>query len=338
MSAHPADRAPDGAPDVPPGCTDAGPGGDAAPAALPANRPNRPLPPVAPDAGVIDDPWPALRNFTPARLALGRAGHSLPTDAVLRFGVAHAQARDAVHHPLDATSLIERARLAGFETVVVHSAATDRRQYLARPDLGRQLEPDSRARLAALAAGGAGVAGIVFVLADGLSSVAVERHALPVLEAFCALAGDGEPRAADHDAAGDRHPGAAEVAAAAPPFRPPLVIAQEARVALGDDIGQALAAQLVVVLIGERPGLSSPDSLGVYVTFEPRVGRTDAERNCISNIRPAGLPYTDAARELQRLLARIRIARCSGVHLEDRTPHAGLPLAGDPPGPASDHP
>lgn len=276
-------------------------GGAAAP---PFGRPGgaaEPAPEVAapPLSGVIADPWPQLRAFTPARLALGRAGSSLPTAELLRFGLAHAQARDAVHHALDAAALQMRLLHAGYRAQVVHSGAGDRWQYLARPDLGRRLDAASRERLA----GWDEAPELLVVIGDGLSALAVERHALPVLEALCAqLAGQGMRGEGG---------GAAVVAAE----RPPVVVAREARVALGDDIAECLGARLVVVLIGERPGLSSPDSMGIYVTHAPRVGRTDAERNCISNVRPAGLAYGAAAEMLVALIRRIQAHGCSGVAL-----------------------
>lgn len=249
--------------------------------------------------GVTADPWPALRDLTPARLALGRAGCSLPTAGVLRFGLAHAQARDAVHHPLDVAALADRLYTAGFASLPLSSAAADRWQYLARPDLGRRLAADSRDRLATAAQAfrPATPGGIAVVLADGLSALAVERHAVPVLLALAAQLADDE------------------VLRCALALRQPVVVASQARVALGDEIGALLAADLVLVMIGERPGLSSPDSLGLYVTWAPRIGRTDAERNCISNVRPAGLPPAAAARELCLLLRRIAMARCSGIAL-----------------------
>lgn len=244
--------------------------------------------PARSPAGVTADPWPQLRSLTPARLALGRAGCSLPTAEVLRFGLAHAQARDAVHQALVADDLVQGLRSAGYAVQTARSAASDRWQYLARPDLGRRLDEASRERLAAW---GVDASGLLIVIGDGLSAVAVERHALPVLDAVSARLADSRVE------------------------RPPVVVAREARVALGDDIGQCLGAGIVVVLIGERPGLSSPDSMGIYVTHAPRVGRTDAERNCISNVRPAGLPYAAAAAELAALIGRIRTHRCSGIGL-----------------------
>jgi ethanolamine ammonia-lyase small subunit len=245
------------------------------------------------DKLLVENPWPQLRRFTSARIALGRTGQSLPTRAVLDFGLAHAQARDAVHVPLDAQALEAVTRAAGQEVVRVHSAALDRVAYLRRPDLGRSLDDTSRERVSALARTAAQPADIVFVIADGLSAQAAMAHAVPVLRAVL-------PKL--------------EGWAIAPVF-----IAEQARVALGDEIGQLLGTALAVMLIGERPGLSSPDSLGLYVTYQPRIGRTDSERNCISNVRPKGLGYTETAHKLAYLLKAARRLGYSGVRLKDES-------------------
>lgn len=257
--------------------------------------------PIAPP-----QPWQRLRQFTPARIALGRAGHSQPTDALLAFGLAHAQARDAVHRPLDRAELEQALRNAGFDSIAVHSAAGDRLHYLRRPDLGRRLDDASRQRLTDASTGSP--CDVAFVIADGLSALAVQRHAVPVL---CAV----RERLADWGFA-------------------PVVVAEQARVALGDEIGQLLRARQVVMLIGERPGLSSPDSLGLYLTYDPRPGRTDAERNCISNIRPEGLSYRKAADRLVFLLRGALALGCSGVRLKDDSAESGTVLTDDR---ASDH-
>ncbi|HSV69293.1 MAG TPA: ethanolamine ammonia-lyase subunit EutC [Methylibium sp.] len=238
---------------------------------------------------VAADPWQALRAHTPARIALGRCGVSLPTAELLAFGSAHAQARDAVHRPLDAAALEAELQAAGFATLGVHSVAAGRADYLLRPDLGRRLDEASRARLA-----NAGVAAgdLLPVVGDGLSSLAVARHALPLLRALRERAPAGWTLG-------------------------PVIVAQQARVALGDDIGETLRAALVAVLIGERPGLSSPDSLGVYLTAAPRRGRSDAERNCVSNIRPQGLAYERAAHRLWWLAQAARRGGGTGVRLKD---------------------
>jgi ethanolamine ammonia-lyase small subunit len=236
------------------------------------------------------NPWQALRAFTNARIALGRSGDSLPTNEVLAFGLAHAQARDAVHAALDIPLLQQQLASAGYDSLNVHSAASDRHQYLCRPDLGRQLDQRSRTLLASYAHQHPKPPHIVFVIADGLSALAAQRHALPLLQALEVLM--------------------ATTAA-------PVVIARQSRVALGDDIGALLQAQVVVMLIGERPGLSSPDSLGVYLTYKPQPGRTDADRNCISNIRPQGLSYPAAAHTLCYLLQQALNRGVSGVMLKD---------------------
>ena len=248
------------------------------------------------------DPWAALAGLTAARIALGRAGASLPTEAVLRFDVAHALARDAVHTPLDLAALAERWQaMQGEAAVIVHSRAGDRHIYLQRPDLGRQLDEDSAARLSALTAAESDFA---IVVADGLSATGVAAHALDLL-------GELLPRLR-----GLR--------------RAPLVLAGQGRVALGDEIGARLKARLVLVLLGERPGLSSPDSLGAYLTFAPRPGRLDAERNCVSNIRQAGLPLPLAAVRLAWLIDAALTRQLTGVELKDES-EAQL-IAGEGPG------
>lgn len=262
-------------------------------------------PPKDPDrrGAVVADPWRNLTSRTPARLALGRAGASLPTDEVLRFGLAHAQARDAVHAALDPGRLASDIEALGFDVLSVQSAAPDRATYLRRPDLGRRLLPDG---LAVLQAAASGPVDLAFVAGDGLSATAVHAHAASLL-------GQMQPHLLRHRWS---------VA--------PIVIARQARVALGDEIGHALQAKLVAVLIGERPGLSAPDSLGVYLTFEPRPGRSDAERNCISNIRTAGIPPEAAAAKLAWLIAEALRRRVTGVALKDES---DLVLAGTSPTP-----
>jgi ethanolamine ammonia-lyase small subunit len=246
------------------------------------------------------DPWSKLARLTPARIALGRAGTAQTTRALLAFSLDHARARDAVHAPFDAESTATALQALGFRTIQAHSAAPDRTTYLARPDLGRQLNGDSRQ---ALHTARAGAVDLVFVVADGLSSAAVHAGAPGLLAAM-------RPRI---ESAGWRVG--------------PVVLAHQARVALGDEIGQALDARAVAVLIGERPGLSSPDSLGVYLTFAPRPGRVDAERNCISNIRGAGLNPEEAAFKLAWLIGEALRLRLTGVALKDESDLARLPGA-----------
>lgn len=236
---------------------------------------------------VIRNPWDQLRQFTAARIALGRTGVSMPTAPQLAFQLAHAQARDAVHLELDDAALAGNLTAAiGLPCVCARSAAPDRASYLRRPDLGRKLDPASRAAL-----NRPGAYDIGFVIADGLSALAIERHALPFLRGWLGVA--------------------------TPMAIAPLVIVRQGRVAVGDEVAQLLGIELVVVMIGERPGLSSPDSMGLYLTWQPRVGMTDERRNCISNVRPAGLAYEDAARKLQYLVTEARRRGLSGVALKD---------------------
>jgi ethanolamine ammonia-lyase small subunit len=246
------------------------------------------------------DPWAELRRHTPARIGLGRSGNALPTTEVLRFAAAHAAARDAVHVPLDVGAL--QAGLAADAWPGVHvvtSRAADRAEYLRRPDLGRRLIAADAQRLQAAA--GDVPAALCVVLADGLSAPALQRHAVPLL---------GRLRAALDEE------GAAFTWA-------PLVIATQARVALADEVGALLQARVALILIGERPGLSSPDSLGAYLTHAPAVGRSDAERNCVSNIRPEGLTYANAAARIAWLLREALRRGLSGVALKDGS-QAGL--------------
>lgn len=257
------------------------------------------------DSPVVANPWRVLSRFTPARIGLGRSGISLPTAAQLDFQLAHAQARDAVHRPLEVASLCADIEALGLSTVPLHSAATTRAIYLQRPDLGRQLGADSRQRLDALRADrhahGVRSHDLAFAVVDGLSALAVQRHAAPLLAEVLALL---------NGPAGDRKPGWTMA---------PVAVVEQGRVAVGDDIGELLDSQIVVVLIGERPGLSSPDSLGLYLTWAPQPGRNDAERNCISNVRPEGLGYREAAVRLVYLLEQARSRQLTGVGLKDES-------------------
>jgi len=229
-----------------------------------------------------------LRALTPARVGLGRTGASQLTGDVLDFQAAHARARDAVHAALQPAALAaEIAAITGGDVLRLHSAAADRACFLQRPDLGRRLDEPSRLRLGELQGGGAELA---LVVADGLSALAVERHAPPLLRKLLPLLE------------------AWRIA--------PVCIVEQGRVAIADEVGCALSADLSVVLIGERPGLSSPDSLGAYITWQPRPGRTDAERNCISNIRAEGLGYHQAAAQVASCLMEARRRRLTGVELK----------------------
>ncbi|MFN3439993.1 MAG: ethanolamine ammonia-lyase subunit EutC [Acidovorax sp.] len=251
--------------------------------------------------GIPPDPWDDLRAHTQARLALGRAGAALPSAELLRFGLAHAQARDAVHIPLDAEALATQLQALGNTTRQVHSAAPDRATYLLRPDLGRRLSDADALALRARddQPNDGSPVDLLLVVADGLSSLAVSRQAPPLIGAIRQQAPAGWTLG-------------------------PVVIAQQARVALGDEVGALLGARLVAVLIGERPGLSSPDSLGIYLTWHPQVGRHDAQRNCISNVRPEGLPPAAAAARLWWLCQEARQLGLTGVGLKDRSDGVAL--------------
>jgi len=264
-----------------------------------------PLTPDSHPALVTPAPWSTLKRFTDARIALGRAGHSLPTQAHLDFQLAHAQARDAVHLPFDAAGLASELDRAGCDTLYLHSAALDRNTYLQRPDLGRRLNAPSLQVLAhhMAARAPATPCGLAIVVADGLSALAVHHNAVPLIAALqLRLASDGQ----------------------APWLLAPVALVEQGRVAVGDEVGQVLGAQAVVVLIGERPGLSSPDSMGIYLSWSPRVGMTDAQRNCISNVRPAGLGVEEAADKLVFLLRRARALGLTGVALKDDSDDSAL--------------
>jgi ethanolamine ammonia-lyase small subunit len=236
----------------------------------------------------IDD----LRKLTPARVALGRAGASLPTKALLDFTLDHARARDAVHAIFDASGLIASLGALGSENIAVASRAGNRQDYLKRPDLGRRLDQPSIDLLAGRQSSPCDVA---IVIGDGLSPTAVQAHAIELLRQLLArLAVDG-------------------IAVGS------IVVASSARVALGDEIGALLKARMVVMLIGERPGLSAPDSLGAYLTFAPEIGRTDAERNCVSNIHREGLTYDEAAYKIGWLAREGLRRNVTGVALKDES-------------------
>ena len=227
---------------------------------------------------VIENPWTGLRELTAARIALGRCGHSLPTRELLAFQLAHARARDAVHRSLDVSSL------ALYPALVLKSAAPDRATYLRRPDLGRLLAQESVQRLTV------GDWDALLVVTDGLSATAVHRHAAALIDALM-------PRLEGWRIA-------------------PVCIVEQGRVAIGDDIGERIGARLALVVIGERPGLSSPASLGAYLSWAPRVGRTNAERNCVSNIRNGGLEPLLAAKRIATLMRAARDQELTGVNLK----------------------
>ena len=248
---------------------------------------------------VASDPWSPLRRLTTARIALGRSGGSLSTHAQLDFRLAHARARDAVVSAFDPESLAAELRATGQTVLVAESAARNRAEFLRRPDLGRQLAPDSRDALCSHAER-ASSCDLVMIVSDGLSTLAANTQAVPLLESLLPLL-DGWRLA-------------------------PLIVARFARVALQDEIGGILGAKISLMLLGERPGLGSADSLGAYFTFAPQIGRTDAERNCISNIRPGGLSPADAARKLHHLLNQSRQLSMSGVHLKDEIPNPDLTM------------
>lgn len=231
--------------------------------------------------------WADLRRLTAARIGLARSGASLATAPLLKFALAHAQARDAVHEPLDEDRLAADLGALGLPVVRVASAAIDRQQYLMRPDLGRRLAPDAALPPPSQAHD------VVFVVADGLLARAVQMHAEPVLNNVLAALRQDSWRIG------------------------PLVIAHHGRVAIGDEIATQLKVDAVVMLIGERPGLSSPDSMGAYLTWQPQAQTTDADRNCISNIRPAGIGYADAAFKIVATLRAMRTRKLSGVLLKD---------------------
>ncbi len=232
-----------------------------------------------------------LREYTMARVGLGRAGSSLATGEVLAFQLAHAQARDAVYCELDVPGLQMACHDEGWQTLLLRSAAADRQTYLKRPDLGRRLAENTALQ--------GSDADLCVVIADGLSALAANRHAVPLLRELLPLLPDWKLSA--------------------------VCLLQQGRVAAGDEIAAAMRARMVLVLIGERPGLSSPDSLGAYLTWDPFPGRSDAERNCISNIHAAGLGYPEAARRLSALLSAARQQQLTGVMLKERLV---LPAAG----------
>lgn len=241
-------------------------------------------------SNIARDPWSDFRTLTAARIALGRCGGSLPTRELLDFGLAHARARDAVTTPLDVDSLLAELQAGGLQTMLLSSAAGSREEYLRRPDLGRRLSDESLRQMQSMPQGSP--FDLCLIISDGLSARAVS-HAAGIAIGLHSLLRDEGWRIA------------------------PVFIVPMARVALQDQLGEAVGAALSLILLGERPGLGSPDSLGAYFVHEPRVGKTDADRNCVSNIRPEGLPLEAAVGTLHYLLNAARFHRLSGIHLKD---------------------
>jgi ethanolamine ammonia-lyase small subunit len=257
---------------------------------------------------ITPSPWSHWRRHTSARIALGRAGNATPTDEALRFGWSHAMARDAIHAPLDTPALALALQADGWVSTQARSRAADRTTYLRRPDLGRQLDEADAQRLRALCTlqdGPETAVDLCLVIGDGLSSLAVARHAVPLLHALRPLLPVGTKIA-------------------------PVVLMTQARVAVADEVGEIFGAALSVILIGERPGLSSPDSLGIYLTHAPKRGRHDAERNCISNVRPEGLSYGAAAFKLAWLMQRAMRLGLTGVGLKDESDVSDMAPLGQP--------
>jgi ethanolamine ammonia-lyase small subunit len=238
---------------------------------------------------VISDKLARLRRFTPARIALGRAGSGQLTATGLRFMLDHARARDAVHATLDFEAIGQSLRERDWSVVHVRGAAADRAEYLRRPDLGRRLSPAGRLAIDSERRGD----DVAIVAADGLSALAIEINLLPLLDYL------------------------RRFMLARGLTIGPLVLVEQGRVAIGDEIGELLGAKLVVVLIGERPGLSAADSLGAYITWRPQISMMDSSRNCISNIRPAGLPPEDAATQIVDVIELAFKHAITGVRLND---------------------
>lgn len=237
-----------------------------------------------------------VQALTPARIGLTRAGSSISTHEILRFDLDHAQARDAVHLPFDSMSIGNQLHERRIEFLCVHSAAADRTTYLQRPDLGRMLDAPSRKRLRAYHPPDNEKFDLAVVIADGLSTRAIHTNAIALIDCLKKQSASCGWRWA------------------------PIVIASQARVALADEIGEILNARLSISLIGERPGLSAADSMGIYLTHAPRIGRTDAQRNCISNIHEVGLSPEKAAQQLQLLISTAFKLGLSGVNLKINKP------------------
>lgn len=257
-----------------------------------------PAPGSRTSSGVVFDPWDGLRQFTDARIALGRCGASLPLAETLRFKLDHARARDAVLTPFRSQEILAALLAAGIPCLELHSAVADRSEYLTRPDKGRALSHTSRDLLEARRE----QCDLSLTIADGLSSLAIHENAVPFARMFLATL----------------EPAGLRVGA--------VCVVHNGRVAVADEIGELQRARLSVILIGERPGLSSPDSMGVYLTWNPRPGTTDEARNCISNVRRGGLSLLEGVRKLCYLVEEAFRVQESGVNLKDRMAPGHLPF------------
>jgi ethanolamine ammonia-lyase small subunit len=237
------------------------------------------------------DAWQFLQNYTPARIARGRAGHSIPTSVLLKFQADHAQARDAVYSELNIATLNDLiTQSLDFQVVNLKSEVKGRPQYLQRPDLGRTLSQESREELIGM---NSSESDICFVIADGLSAEAINQNAIPIIENLIQRLIEINWKIA------------------------PICIVEQGRVAIADEIGFLLKSDIVIILIGERPGLTSPNSMGAYITFHPHVGMTDESRNCVSNIRPEGMNFRMATDKIFYLLTEMKSKKLSGVSLKD---------------------
>lgn len=265
----------------------------------------------------VDNSWHVLREYTAARIGLGRAGISVPTQHLLAFQLAHAQAQDAVHLPLDVDQLSLDIKSLNIESdgpelsmVNAHSQVHDRAHYLQRPDLGRRLNQSSRDELKSYAAKEGEEYDLAIVIIDGLSSFAIQQNAAPLLKKLSQRL-IAQPLLVNNQSS-------CRLA--------PVVIVQQGRVAIGDEVGEILNAKSVLVFIGERPGLSSPDSLGLYLTWAPSIGLTDESRNCISNVRPQGLVYEEAVNKVFYLLSQAHQRQLTGVKLKERSQEGDLAI------------
>ncbi|WP_028580313.1 ethanolamine ammonia-lyase subunit EutC [Desulfogranum japonicum] len=247
---------------------------------------------------IVSDPWAKLQQFTDARIGLGRCGTSMPTEEVLKFKLSHAQARDAVHQPVQTEAMASKLQQNGFTPLVLHSSVQDRSEYLTRPDKGRSLSQNSVDLLTHEQTG----YDICVVICDGLSAPAIHESALDVTIHFLNIVRQSTLTAS------------------------PVCMVTNGRVAIGDQIGHLLQARMVVLLIGERPGLSSPNSLGAYLTYAPLPGLTDESRNCISNIRKGGMSTGEAVRKIAYLVEEAFTLKHSGVALKDRMNSDYIPL------------